>query len=76
MTLTEVVVVVGGLVLGYWIVAVFLPLLGRKSDDSDDSGACRPEQDALDGGDGAGDSDRDAPGDAGPPDGPPVRREM
>lgn len=74
MTLTEVVVVVGGLVLGYWIVAVFLPLLGRRSDDSGDSDACRPERDAFAGGDRTGDGDD--PGDAGPPDGPPVRREM
>lgn len=39
MTTTEWVVVVGGLVLGYWIVSVLLPTIGGREDDAsrDDS---------------------------------------
>ena len=76
MTLTEIAVVAAGLLLGYWIVAVFLPLLGRKDDRSDDSGPGRPDTDVAAGGDEEGDGDRNAAAEAEPPDGPPVRREM
>lgn len=77
-TLTEIAVVAGGLLLGYWIVAVFLPLLGRNGDRSDDSGPGCPDEDVAASGneDGDGDGGRDAPVETKPPDGPPVRREM
>jgi hypothetical protein len=74
MTLTEVAVVAGGLLLGYWLVAVFLPLLGRGRDEADD--ACRPEEDGVCGDDPTANAGRDAAREPGPPDGPPVRREM
>lgn len=44
MTATEIMAIVGGLVLGYWIVAVLLPELGRHRDDAE-AGDTRPPED-------------------------------
>ena len=66
MTGTEIVVVIGGLVVGYWIVAVVLPMLGRTGDEAgnQDAGASEEAADAPG-------PDADTEGDE-----PTVRREM
>lgn len=66
MTGTEIVVVIGGLVVGYWIVAVVLPMLGRTDDEvgNQDAGASEEAADAPG-------LDADTEGDE-----PTVRREM
>lgn len=75
MTATEILAIGGGLVVGYWIVAVLLPELGRHRDDADD----------LDGAGRSGDVEADGGGpdgnvpvvvDVQPRDERPVRREM
>lgn len=69
MSFTEIAVIVGGLVLGYWIVAVLLPALGKQRGEGDDRHARPNDADA-------GDDGCDDPGKADRSDGPPVRREM
>lgn len=49
MTVTELIVIVGGLVLGYWIVSVLLPTLGRNRDDDAGAEDTRPRDDAESG---------------------------
>lgn len=78
MTETEALVIVGGLVLGYWIVAVLLPALERDRDEPG-TGDSRSSGD-TDTGDGDGDGDdcdrEDVIVEPAPRDEPPVRREM
>lgn len=70
MTATELIVIVGGIVLGYWIVAVLLPALGRNRDDDSGGGDRRPRDDAE-----AADLDRVVAG-TDSPDESRIRREM
>ena len=69
MTATEIMAIGGGLVVGYWIVAVLLPELGRHRDDPE-AGDPGPPEDAE-----AGDGET-AGAETAPRDQPTIRREM